>query len=148
MSYSNHCGVNLMVLRILIVDDEPAIHEVMDSYLKKFLDDFELITATNGKEAVEKAKVCIDQGHPPDFVLMDMKMPEMNGIECTKTLTEMGVSNIHLLTAYFDTESMRQAVEVGAKGVLKKSEGLASIARKVADMVRGTREPTPQTSPS
>ncbi len=136
-----------MTLRILIVDDEPAIHEVMNSYLKKFLDDFELITATTGSQAVEKAKVCIDQGHPPDFVLMDFKMPEMNGLECTEALTKMGIKNIHLLTAYFDTESVKQAVEVGAKGVLKKSEGFASIARKVADMVRGTREPASQTTP-
>lgn len=136
-----------MTLRILIVDDETAIHEVMDSYLKKFLDDFELITATTGSQAVEKVKVCIDQGRPPDFVLMDLKMPEMNGLECTKVLTEMGINNIHLLTAYFNTESMKQAAEVGAKGVLKKSEGFASIARKVADMVRGTREPTSQTAP-
>jgi len=135
-----------VTLRILIVDDEPAIHEVMDSYLKKFLDDFELITATTGIQAVEKVKTCIDQGHPPDFVLMDFKMPEMNGLECTKALTEMGIKNIHLLTAYFDPESMKQAVEVGAKGVLKKSEGFASIARKVADMVRGTREPASQTT--
>ena len=136
-----------MTLRILIVDDEPAIHEVMDSYLKKFLDDYELITAITGSQAVEKVQVCIDQGHPPDFVLMDFKMPEMNGLECTKVLTEMGIENIHLLTAYFNTESMKQAVEVGAKGVLKKSEGFASIARKVADMVRGTREPASQTTP-
>lgn len=136
-----------MTLRILIVDDEPAIHEVMDSYLKRFLDDYELITAKTGSQAVEKIKVCIEHGHPPDFVLMDFKMPEMNGLECTKVLTEMGIKNIHLLTAYFDTESMKQAVEVGAKGVMKKSEGFASIARKVADMVRGTREPHHQTTP-
>jgi len=134
-----------MTLRILIVDDEPAIHEVMDSYLRKFLDDYELITATNGTQAVETAGICMSQGHPPDFVLMDMKMPEMNGIECTRALTGMGVHNIHLLTAYFDAESLKQAVEVGAKGVLKKSEGFASIARKVANMVRGTQNPTPQT---
>ncbi len=136
-----------MSLRILIVDDEPAIHEVMNAYLKKFLDDFELITASNGQEAIGLAKNCIKEGHPPDFVLMDMKMPEMGGLECTKTLTSMGIANIHLLTAYFDTDSMRQAAEVGAKGVLKKSEGFASVARKVADMVRGTREPTPQSNP-
>jgi len=128
------------------VDDEPAIHDVMDSYLKKFLDDFTLLKATNGVQAVETAQSCIDKGCSIDFVLMDLKMPEMNGLECTKTLTEMGIRNIHLLTAYFDTESLKQAVEVGAKGVLKKSEGFASIARKVANMVRGTHEPIPKNS--
>lgn len=135
-----------MTLRILIVDDEPAIHEVMDSYLRKFLDDYELITATTGSEAVEKAGTCINQGHPLDFVLMDLKMAEMNGLECTKTLTQMGVKNIHLLTAYFDTDTLKDAVEVGAKGVLKKSEGFASVARKVANMVRGIHEPTSRTN--
>jgi CheY-like chemotaxis protein len=128
------------------VDDEPTIHKVMDSYLRKFLDDYELITATTGTEAVEKAGTCIEQGHPLDFVLMDLKMPEMNGIECTKILTQMGVKNIHLLTAYFDTESLKDAVDVGAKGVMKKSEGFASVARKVANMVRGTHEPASKTS--
>lgn len=137
-----------MTLRILIVDDEPAIHEVMDSYLRKFMDDYELLAATTGNQAIEKARICINQGHPLDFVLMDLKMPEMNGLECTKVLTELGVKNIHLLTAYFDTESLKQAVDVGAKGVLKKSEGFASVARKVADILRGTREPTPSTKPS
>jgi len=135
-------GESVVTLRILIVDDEPAIHEVMDAYLKKFLDDFELITAENGQEAVSKAENCIKQGHPPDFVLMDMKMPEMGGLECTRVLTKLGINNIHLLTAFFDKDSMKQAVEVGARGVLKKSEGFASVARKVADLVRGTREPT------
>jgi len=135
-----------VTLRILIVDDEPAIHQIMDSYLRKFLDDYELITATTGSQAVEKASACIDQGHPPDFVLMDLKMPEMNGLECTKVLTEMGVKNIHLLTAYFDTESLKDAVDVGVKGVLKKSEGFASVAKKVANMVRGTHEPTSKTN--
>jgi len=137
-----------VTLRILIVDDEPAIHQVMNSYLRKFLDDYELITATTGSEAVEKAGTCIDQGHPPDFVLMDLKMPEMNGLECTKALTEMGVTNIHLLTAYFDTDSLKDAVEVGAKGVMKKSEGFALVARKVANMVRGTHEPASKTNPN
>jgi CheY-like chemotaxis protein len=127
------------------VDDEPTIHDVMDSYLRKFLDDYELITATSGIQAVEQAQLCIGQGHPPDFVLMDLKMPEMDGLECTRTLTEMGILNIHLLTAYFDTESLKDAVAVGAKGVLKKSDGFASVARKVANMIRGAQEPAPQT---
>jgi CheY-like chemotaxis protein len=141
---SNPLGESVVVLRILIVDDEPQIHEVMDTYLRKFLDDFELISASNGQDAVNKAENCIEQGHPPDFVLMDMKMPEMDGLECTRTLTNLGVSNIHLLTAYFDSESMKKAVDVGAKGVLKKSEGFALVAKKVADMVRGMREPAPE----
>lgn len=137
-----------MTFRILIVDDEPAIHEVMLVYLKRFLDDFELLVASSGQQAIEKASELINEGQPPDIVLMDMKMPAMNGIECTKKLSEIGVENIHLLTAYFDPEAAKQAAEVGAKGVMRKSEGFMSVARKVADMIRGTKEPATQTSAS
>jgi CheY-like chemotaxis protein len=137
----------LMTFRILIVDDEPAIHEVMLVYLKRFLDDFRLLIASSGQEAIEKATKMLDVGEPPDIVLMDMKMPAMDGIECTRKLSEIGIKNIHLLTAYFDPDAAKQAAEVGAKGVMRKSEGFMSVARKVADMIRGTKEPTTQTSP-
>jgi len=130
-----------VVLRILIVDDEPAIHEVMNTYLKKYLDDFEILSAMTGSEAVNQAQKCISQGNPPDFVLMDLKMPEMSGFECTEQLTALGIKNIHLLTAYFDKDSLKHAVDAGAKGILKKSDGFAKIAQKVADMVRGMQEP-------
>ena len=131
-----------MTFQILVVDDEPAIHEVMLVYLKRFLDDFELIAASSGEEALAKASEAIDQGRPPDIVLMDLKMPNMNGLECTEKLVEIGVKNVHLLTAYFDPESAKQAVDAGAKGVIRKSEGFKSVAKKVADMIRGTREPS------
>ncbi|MHA2351777.1 MAG: response regulator transcription factor [Candidatus Thorarchaeota archaeon] len=136
-----------MTFRILLVDDEPAIHEVMLVYLKRFLDDFELLVAFTGQEAIEKATKMLDDALPPDIVLMDMKMPTMDGIEATQKLSEIGVKNIHLLTAYFDPVAAKQAADVGAKGVMRKSEGFMSVARKVADMIRGTKEPTTQTSP-
>lgn len=126
------------------MDDEPAIHEVLLVYLKRFLDDFELIPASSCKEAIRKAAQALEDGTPPDIVLMDLKMPEMNGLECTVKLAEMGVRNVHLLTAYFDPESAKQAVDVGAKGVIRKSEGFKSVAKKVADLIRGTREPVLQ----
>jgi two-component system nitrate/nitrite response regulator NarL len=137
-----------MTFRILIVDDEPAIHEVMLVYLKRFLDDFELLVASTGQEAIEKSSKLLNDGLPPDIVLMDMKMPTMDGIECTRKLSEVGVKNIHLLTAYFDPDAVKLAAEVGAKGVMRKSEGFMSVARKVADMIRGTKEPTTQASPN
>ncbi|MHA2397152.1 MAG: response regulator transcription factor [Candidatus Thorarchaeota archaeon] len=136
-----------MTFRILLVDDEPAIHEVMLVYLKRFLDDFELLVAFTGQEAIEKATKRLDDALPPDIVLMHMKMPTMDGIEATQKLSEIGVKNIHLLTAYFDPVAAKQAADVGAKGVMRKSEGFMSVARKVADMIRGTKEPTTQTSP-
>jgi two-component system response regulator (stage 0 sporulation protein F) len=135
-----------LTFQILVVDDEPVIHEVLMVYLKRFLDDFELVSAISGQEAIDKAIQFQKQGRTPDIVLMDLKMPDMNGLECTQKLSEIGVKNVHLLTAYFDPESAKQAVDAGAKGVIRKSEGFKVVARKVADMIRGTREPSPQVS--
>ncbi|MHA3962888.1 MAG: response regulator transcription factor [Candidatus Thorarchaeota archaeon SMTZ1-45] len=137
-----------MTFKILVVDDEPAIHEVLHVYLKRFLDDFVLFVASTGQEAIDKVTQMMANGQSLDIVLMDMKMPSMDGIECTRKLSKLGIKNIHLLTAYFDPESAKQAAEVGAKGVMKKSEGFVSVARKVADMIRGTRAPTTSAGPN
>lgn len=137
-----------MTFRILVVDDEPAIHEVLHVYLRRFLDDFVLLVASNGQEAIDKVSQMLSGGQSLDIVLMDMKMPSMDGIECTQKLLELGVKNIHLLTAYFDPEAAKQAALVGAKSVMKKSEGFVSVARKVADMIRGTKAPSTSASPN
>ncbi|MFW9808478.1 MAG: response regulator transcription factor [Candidatus Thorarchaeota archaeon] len=135
-----------MTFRILVVDDEPAIHEVMMVYLKRFLDDFELLSASSGEEALNKASRAIELGQKLDIVLMDLKMPKMNGLECTQKLAEIGVNNVHLLTAYFNPEAVQQAADAGARGVIRKSDGFKSVAKKVADMIRGTREPNTSVS--
>jgi hypothetical protein len=57
----------------------------------------------------------------------------------------MGLRNIHILSAYVDAELLSEAQSVGAKGVLKKSEGFKANAVKVAEMVRVIRKPNPVT---
>jgi CheY-like chemotaxis protein len=132
-----------MTVRILLVDDEPSLAGVMELYLRKFIEDFEIIPALNGRDAVEKVKELLELETPPDLTLMDLRMPAMNGIECTKILAKMGLRNIHILSAYVDAELLTEAQSVGAKGVLKKSEGFKANAIKVAEMVRVIRQPNP-----
>ena len=132
-----------MTIRILLVDDEPSLAGVMELYLKKFIEDFEIVPALNGREAVETVKELMELGTPPDLTLMDLRMPAMDGIECTKVLAEMGLGNIHILSAYVDADLLTKAQSVGAKGVLKKSEGFKANALKVAEMVRVIRRPNP-----
>ena len=132
-----------MTVRILLVDDEPSLAGVMELYLRKFIEDFEIIPALNGRDAVEKVTELMDLGTPPDLTLMDLRMPAMDGIECTKVLGEMGLRNIHILSAYVDDKLLTEAQSVGAKGVLKKSEGFKANAVKVAEMIRVIRQPNP-----
>ncbi|MHA2302449.1 MAG: response regulator transcription factor, partial [Candidatus Thorarchaeota archaeon] len=126
---------------ILIVDDEPGIVDILAEYLRRYIDDLEVIAALNGEAALEKISNLKTEGRLPQMTLMDLKMPVMDGISCTKKLTEQGVENVHILTAYVDRELISKAVSAGAKGLLMKSEGLRTIAMKVSEMIRGMRTP-------
>ncbi|MHA1925210.1 MAG: response regulator transcription factor [Candidatus Thorarchaeota archaeon] len=128
-----------MTTTILIVDDEPGIVDIMTEYLRRYIDDLEVIAALDGESALEKISKLKTEGRLPQLTLMDLKMPVMDGISCTEKLTDQGVENVHILTAYVDRELISKAVSAGAKGLLMKSEGLRTIATKVAEMIRGMR---------
>ena len=129
-----------MIVRIFIVDDEPAVAKVLETYLKELIDDFEVIPASNEQEAIEKMAKMLEEEVPPDMTLMDLRMPIMDGIESSKQLRAMGVNNIHILTAYVDSDLAKVAVTVGVKGIIDKTEGFKAIAGRVAEMVRDMRK--------
>ena len=129
-----------MKVRIFIVDDEPAVAKVLETYLKELIDDFEVIPASNGQEAIEKMAKMLEEEVPPDVTLMDLRMPVMDGLESSKQLSAMGVNNIHILTAYVDSDLAKVAVTVGVKGIMDKKEGFRAIAGRVAEMVRNMRK--------
>jgi two-component system NarL family response regulator len=70
-----------MKVRIFIVDDEPAVASVLETYLKELIDDFEVIPASNGQEAIEKMAEMLVEEVPPDVTLLDLRMPVMDGLE-------------------------------------------------------------------
>ena len=116
-------------IRVLIVDD---ISSTLDN-LKKLLsfeDDIEVVaTATNGREAIEVAK---QQG--PDIVLMDVNMPEMDGIQATEVLaTEAPNSPVIIMSVQGERDYLRRAMQSGAREFLIKpfsgDELIASIRR-------------------
>jgi CheY-like chemotaxis protein len=129
-----------MKVRIFIVDDEPAVAKVLETYLEELIDDFEVIPASNGQEAIEKMAEMLEEEVPPDVTLMDLRMPVMDGVESSKQLSAMGVNNIHILTAYVDSDLAKVAVTVGVKGIIDKKEGFKAIAGRVAEMIRDMRE--------
>lgn len=129
-----------MTTIVFIVDDEKPVIDVLSQFLERFIDDLEVVTAQDGKEAIETATQLAKEDRLPHITLMDLKMPVMDGIECTRKLTELGVENVHILTAHVDRDLIGRAVSVGAKGLLMKSEGLRTIAAKVTEMVRSVRQ--------
>jgi MinD-like ATPase involved in chromosome partitioning or flagellar assembly/DNA-binding NarL/FixJ family response regulator len=116
-------------IRVLIVDD---ISSTLDN-LKKLLsfeDDIEVVaTATNGREAVETSKQL-----GPDIVLMDVNMPEMDGIQATEVLaTEAPNSPVIIMSVQGERDYLRRAMQSGAREFLIKpfsgDELIASIRR-------------------
>ena len=103
-------------LKILLVDDEPDILEFMEYNLKK--ENYEVFKAGNGREAIVKAK----QTHP-DLIILDIMMPEMDGIETCRALRdipEFRKTMIAFLTARNEDYSQIAGFDVGADDYITK----------------------------
>ena len=101
-------------LRILIADDEPIIR--LD--LKKMLEDlgYDVVAELgDGAKAVEAARAL-----KPDVAILDIKMPEMDGIDAAKILTEEKIAPVLLLTAYSQIDLVNRAKEAGVYSYLVK----------------------------
>ena len=107
------------MIRVLIADD----HQVVRSGLEQRLataDDIELVAmAANGAEAVD-----LVAEHHPDIVLMDLSMPELDGVAATRTIVAAGGSTqVVVLTSFSDRQRILDALDAGAAGyVLKHAE--------------------------
>lgn len=111
-------------IRVVIVDD----HVVVRSGLEQFLattPDIEIVaTAANGVEALG----CVDEFRP-DVVLMDLSMPEMDGIEATRRIArQFPSSRVLVLTSFSDQTRILDALEAGADGYLLKHADPDDIA--------------------
>jgi NarL family two-component system response regulator LiaR len=110
-----------MEYNILLIDDEASVHEVFNLFLTRKKEHIiTLHSALDGKAGIEKYGELAREGYKPDLVLMDLIMPEMDGIETTKRLiTEDPSANIFLFTA--DVKGREEdALEAGAKGIINK----------------------------
>ncbi|AVZ74358.1 DNA-binding response regulator [Streptomyces lunaelactis] len=117
-----------MTIRVLIVDDQMMVREGF-SVLLNAMPDIEVIgEAVNGREAVTKVAELA-----PDVVLMDIRMPELNGIEATREIVAAhSESKVLVLTTFDLDEYVYQALRAGASGFLLKD----ASARQLADGVR------------
>ncbi len=114
-------------IRTLLADDQYLIREGIASLLE-LEDGIEVIgMAANGQEAVEKA-----QEHKPDVILMDVRMPEMNGVEATARVRQRLPScQVIMLTTFDDEEYIVQSLLAGACGYLMKDIPPTDLARAV-----------------
>ncbi|MGH2785205.1 MAG: response regulator [Actinomycetota bacterium] len=118
-----------MTIRVMVVDDTEHVREMLATMLE--LDGFEVVAkVSSGPEAIAKLG-----GAAPDIVVMDYKMPEMDGITATRQLRGLAPSvPVILYTAYIDDAIEASARDAGAALVLGKVEGLEQLERSISEM--------------
>ncbi|HEY6409088.1 MAG TPA: response regulator transcription factor [Ktedonobacteraceae bacterium] len=120
-------------IRILIADDHPLFRDGMHGLLDSVADTEVVGEATTGEEAVTMAKAL-----RPDVILMDIKMPGINGIEATRTiLASHPLIYILMITMLEDDESVFAAMRAGAQGYVLKGANQAEILRAIRAVVNG-----------
>ncbi|HEV2781229.1 MAG TPA: response regulator transcription factor [Actinophytocola sp.] len=122
-----------MTITLLIVDDHPVVRDGLRGI---FSGDgrFEVLgEAANGAEAIT-----LTQAHRPDVVLMDLRMPEVDGVTAIAELARRGVpSRILVLTTYDTDSDVLPAIEAGATGYLLKDAPREELFRAVEAAARG-----------
>ncbi|CAI6080739.1 response regulator [Cohnella sp. JJ-181] len=122
--------------RLLIVDDEQIEREGLQAILQKGYPELDIAQAKNGKVAVEMAAEL-----RPDLILMDIKMPGMNGIEAIERIAELlPDAKFVMVTAYDTFDYARQAIKLGVKDYLLKPSKASEIVATVGKVLEQIEE--------
>jgi DNA-binding NarL/FixJ family response regulator len=121
------------MIKLLIADDHPVVRNALTQLLGDIAEIDVVAVTADGREAVERALET-----SPDVVLMDLEMPELNGIEATRALKAAGSSaRIVILTTFSDRERIIGALDAGALGYLLKDAEPEEIIRGVQAAAKG-----------
>jgi CheY-like chemotaxis protein len=114
-------------IRVMVVDDTDHVRHMLRSMLT--LDGFEVVEeAGGGPQAVQRI-----EDADPDVVVIDYKMPEMDGLQTARAIRDLRPGQVMVLyTAFVDDDLQRQADEAGVAVCLGKVEGLASLEREIS----------------
>lgn len=119
--------------KVLLVDDHALFRKGIASLLKE-IEELEIIgEAGNGREALEKAK-----NLNPDIIIMDVEMPEVNGVEAVKQIKkELPQCTVVMLTIADDDDNLFNSIKNGAQGYLLKSMDPDVLLEEVKGLIRG-----------
>ncbi|WKB34973.1 response regulator transcription factor [Terrilactibacillus sp. S3-3] len=122
-------------MRILIVDDDALIRDSL-KLIMDLEDGIDVVgTCADGAEA---CRFC-ETHDPPDIVLMDIRMPVMDGVKCTEKLRQKWPNlKVIVLTTFKDDEYIKEAIKNGAAGYLLKSQSSKAIVRTVHTVFDGS----------
>ncbi|MDX6558549.1 MAG: hypothetical protein QOF72_1598 [Blastocatellia bacterium] len=129
-------------IRVLLADDHKLVRAGIRSLLER-LPDLEVVAeASDGREAIR-----LVEEHEPQIVLMDLAMPELNGIEATKHLTKTFPKvRVLILSIYTDEEHVYQALRAGAAGYLMKGAATEELELAIRTVAEGETYLSPPVS--
>ena len=122
-----------MTIRVLLVDDQELFREGLETLLSVHKDIEVVGQACNGREAIEVAARV-----RPDLVLMDVRMPVLDGVRATRLLVEtLPKCKVIVLTTFDDDEYIFDALRAGAAGYLLKDVASARLVEAIRATARG-----------
>jgi len=122
-------------IRVLCVDDHPLVRKGIASILANEADMQLVAEAGGGREAVELFRI-----HQPDVTLMDLRMPDTDGIEATRAIRrEFPEARIIALTSYDGDQDIYRALEAGVRGYLLKEMVHTEVLRAIRTVHSGKR---------
>ncbi|HJZ46935.1 MAG TPA: HD domain-containing phosphohydrolase [Roseiflexaceae bacterium] len=121
-----------MSAKILVVDDEPSIVDVLTRFLSR--EGYSVVTASNGREALERVRQ-----EPPDLILLDVTMPELDGFAVCQRIKEderTALIPITMLTGLDDREHRTRGIEAGADDFLTKPFEQSILRARIRSQLR------------
>lgn len=120
-------------IRLIIADDQPITRSGLRNILRNY-PDIELVAeAVDGSEAIRLANL-----HQPDVIIMDLKMPNMNGVDATRQIYRLNPHiGILVVTIFHDDTSIFPAIRAGAKGYILKDADEEELLRAIYTVAGG-----------
>jgi DNA-binding NarL/FixJ family response regulator len=127
-------------IRVLTVDDHPLLHEGLAAVIRQQQDMVPVGEAYDGVGAVELFRT-----HRPDVTLMDLRLPDMSGVQATATIRfEYPEARVIILTTFAGDVEVRRALDAGARAYLLKSTRSKDLVRVIREVHAGRRSIPPE----
>jgi DNA-binding NarL/FixJ family response regulator len=124
-----------MSISILIVDDHTLVREGLRRHLEAQQDFVVVGEAVDGRDGVVKAEALL-----PDVIIMDLAMPEMDGIEATRTICQrFPQAKVLILSIYDSSDNCLRALRSGARGYLLKESASEEVVTAIRTVLKGYR---------
>ena len=119
--------------KVLLVDDEAGFAELLRDLLE--MDNYEVVTAENGEEGLEKLRTFV-----PDVIISDIVMPRMSGFEMfkqVKAAPETSTLPFLFITGFQDERVLAEARKIGVFGILRKPIDIEQIESRIREITKG-----------